>query len=91
MAALPVPCLGCCFGNQYLRASSVPAGVQALFLEVKEIWKIKSKMSRQRLSTQQLPYRDMERLRQVRPVLLLCLPGAPRNAPSPWNGAGIPP
>lgn len=45
---------------------SVPAGVQALFLEVKEIRKIKSKMSHQRLSVQQLPYREMERLRQVR-------------------------
>lgn len=45
---------------------SVSAGIQALFLEVKEIRKIKSKMSHQRLSVQQLPYREMERLRQVR-------------------------
>ncbi|NXW25284.1 LTMD1 protein, partial [Circaetus pectoralis] len=49
-----------------LYATFTKAGVQALFLEVKEIRKIKSKMSRQRLSVQQLPYREMERLRQVR-------------------------
>ena len=53
-------------GNRLLKVLSVPAGIQALFLEVKEIRKIKSKMSRQRLSVQQLPYREMERLRQVR-------------------------
>ncbi|NWW44973.1 LTMD1 protein, partial [Pedionomus torquatus] len=50
-----------------LYATFTRAGVQALFLEVKEIRKIKSKMHQQRLSVQQLPYRDMERLRQVRP------------------------
>ncbi|NXJ20822.1 LTMD1 protein, partial [Dicrurus megarhynchus] len=53
------------FPRFYVLHSTFKTGVQALFLEVKEIWKIKSKMSRQRLSTQQLPYRDMERLRQV--------------------------
>ncbi|XP_016161209.1 PREDICTED: LETM1 domain-containing protein 1 [Ficedula albicollis] len=49
-------------------------GIQALFLEVKEIRKIKSKMSQQRLSTQQLPYREMERLRQFRRDLLKAIP-----------------
>ncbi|NXF54538.1 LTMD1 protein, partial [Oceanites oceanicus] len=49
-----------------LYATFTKAGIQALFLEVKEIRKIKSKMSHQRLSVQQLPYREMERLRQVR-------------------------
>ncbi|NXB57073.1 LTMD1 protein, partial [Struthidea cinerea] len=52
------------FPRFYLLHSTFKTGVWALFLEVKEIWRIKSKMSRQRLSTQQLPYRDMERLRQ---------------------------
>ncbi|NXK00687.1 LTMD1 protein, partial [Corythaixoides concolor] len=41
-------------------------GMRALFLEIKEIRKIKREMSRRRLSAQQLPYREMERLRQVR-------------------------
>ncbi|NWR56393.1 LTMD1 protein, partial [Bucorvus abyssinicus] len=41
------------------------AGMQALFLEVKEIRRIRGKMSQQQLSAHQLPYRDMERLRQV--------------------------
>ncbi|NWV04887.1 LTMD1 protein, partial [Ptilonorhynchus violaceus] len=54
------------FPRFYLLYSTFTTGIQALFLEVKEIRKIKSKMSQQRLSTQQLPYREMERLRQVR-------------------------
>ncbi|NXH37093.1 LTMD1 protein, partial [Myiagra hebetior] len=53
------------FPRFYLLHSTFKTGVQALFLEVKEIWKIRAQMSRQRLSPQQLPYRDMERLRQV--------------------------
>ncbi|XP_051627555.1 LETM1 domain-containing protein 1 isoform X3 [Manacus candei] len=44
-----------------------PTGIQALFLEVKEIGRIRFRMSRQRLKVQQLPYRDMERLRQAVP------------------------
>ncbi|NXQ99839.1 LTMD1 protein, partial [Sagittarius serpentarius] len=54
------------FPRFYVLYATFTKGVQALFLEVKEIRKIKSKMSRQRLSVQQLPYREMERLRQVR-------------------------
>ncbi|NXO57459.1 LTMD1 protein, partial [Aramus guarauna] len=54
------------FPRFYVLYATFTKGIQALFLEVKEIRKIKSKMSRQRLSVQQLPYREMERLRQVR-------------------------
>ncbi|NWU73137.1 LTMD1 protein, partial [Pterocles burchelli] len=54
------------FPRFYVLYATFTKGIQALFLEVKEIRKIKSKMSRQRLSAQQLPYREMERLRQVR-------------------------
>ncbi|NXW60244.1 LTMD1 protein, partial [Eurystomus gularis] len=54
------------FPRFYILYSTFTKGMQALFLEVKEVRKIKSKMSRQRLSIQQLPYREMERLRQVR-------------------------
>lgn len=62
------------FPRFYVLHSTFKTGVQALFLEVKEIRKIKSKMSRQRLSTQQLPYRDMERLRQFRRDVLKAIP-----------------
>ncbi|NXC05487.1 LTMD1 protein, partial [Orthonyx spaldingii] len=54
------------FPRFYLLHSTFKTGIQALFLEVKEIRRIKAKMRRQRLSSQQLPYREMERLRQVR-------------------------
>ncbi|XP_015471190.1 LETM1 domain-containing protein 1 isoform X1 [Parus major] len=53
------------FPRFYLLYSTFKTGIQALFLEAKEIRRIKSKMSQQRLSSQQLPYREMERLRQV--------------------------
>ncbi|XP_058279799.1 basic proline-rich protein-like isoform X3 [Hirundo rustica] len=55
------------FPRFYLLHSTFKTGIQALFLEVKEIGKIKSRMRRQRLSARQLPYRDMERLRQAVP------------------------
>ncbi|NXX62347.1 LTMD1 protein, partial [Scopus umbretta] len=54
------------FPRFYVLYATFTKGIQALFLEAKEIRKIKSKMSRQSLSVQQLPYREMERLRQVR-------------------------
>ncbi|NXA29416.1 LTMD1 protein, partial [Ibidorhyncha struthersii] len=54
------------FPRFYVLYATFTKGIQALFLEVKEVRKIKSKMSHQRLSVQQLPYREMERLRQVR-------------------------
>ncbi|NXL54037.1 LTMD1 protein, partial [Podilymbus podiceps] len=54
------------FPRFYVLYATFTKGIQALFLEVKEIRKIKLKMSRQRLNVQQLPYREMERLRQVR-------------------------
>ncbi|XP_017584150.1 PREDICTED: LETM1 domain-containing protein 1, partial [Corvus brachyrhynchos] len=62
------------FPRFYVLHSTFKTGVQALFLEVKEIRRIKSKMSRQRLSPQQLPYRDMERLRQFRRDVLKAIP-----------------
>uniref|UniRef100_A0A8C0EPR8 Uncharacterized protein n=1 Tax=Bubo bubo TaxID=30461 RepID=A0A8C0EPR8_BUBBB len=56
------------FPRFYVLYVTFTKGIQALFLEAKEIRKIKSKMSRQRLSVQQLPYREMERLRQFSPT-----------------------
>ncbi|NXM26826.1 LTMD1 protein, partial [Oxyruncus cristatus] len=52
------------FPRFYLLYSTFTSGMQALFLEVKEISRIRFRMSQQRLKVQQLPYRDMERLRQ---------------------------
>ncbi|XP_051499687.1 LETM1 domain-containing protein 1 isoform X2 [Apus apus] len=49
----------------YLLHTTFSRGIQALLLEVQEIRKIRWKMSQQSLRVQQLPYRDMERLRQV--------------------------
>ncbi|XP_051627556.1 LETM1 domain-containing protein 1 isoform X4 [Manacus candei] len=55
------------FPRFYVLYSTFTSGIQALFLEVKEIGRIRFRMSRQRLKVQQLPYRDMERLRQAVP------------------------
>ncbi|XP_026723383.1 LETM1 domain-containing protein 1 [Athene cunicularia] len=62
------------FPRFYVLYVTFTKGMQALFLEVKEIRKIKSKMSHQRLSVQQLPYREMERLRQFRRDVLKAIP-----------------
>ncbi|XP_014811173.1 PREDICTED: LETM1 domain-containing protein 1 [Calidris pugnax] len=62
------------FPRFYVLYATFTRGVQMLFLEVKEIRKIKSKMHHQRLSVQQLPYRDMERLRQFRRDVIKALP-----------------
>ncbi|XP_010075092.1 PREDICTED: LETM1 domain-containing protein 1, partial [Pterocles gutturalis] len=62
------------FPRFYVLYATFTRGIQALFLEVKEIRKIKSKMSRQRLSAQQLPYREMERLRQFRRDVIKAIP-----------------
>ncbi|KAJ7426270.1 LETM1 domain-containing protein 1 [Willisornis vidua] len=62
------------FPRFYVLYSTFTTGVQALFLEVKEIRRIRSKMSQQRLQVQQLPYRDMERLRQFRRDALKAIP-----------------
>ncbi|XP_014116079.1 PREDICTED: LETM1 domain-containing protein 1 isoform X2 [Pseudopodoces humilis] len=62
------------FPRFYLLYSTFKTGIQALFLEAKEIRRIKSKMSQQRLSSQQLPYREMERLRQFRRDVLKAIP-----------------
>ncbi|NXT80449.1 LTMD1 protein, partial [Zapornia atra] len=60
------------FPRFYVLYATFTKGIQALFQEVKEIRKIRSKMSQQRLSVQQLPYREMERLRQVRHDTFRC-------------------
>ncbi|KAM7079918.1 LETM1 domain-containing protein 1 [Ciconia maguari] len=62
------------FPRFYVLYATFTKGIQALFLEVKEIRKIKSKMSHQRLSVQQLPYREMERLRQFRRDVIKAIP-----------------
>ncbi|XP_050190745.1 LETM1 domain-containing protein 1 isoform X1 [Myiozetetes cayanensis] len=62
------------FPRFYLLYSTFTSGIQALFLEVKEISRIRARMSRQRLKVQQLPYRDMERLRQFRRDALKAIP-----------------
>ncbi|XP_053907500.1 LETM1 domain-containing protein 1 isoform X6 [Cuculus canorus] len=62
------------FPRFYVLYSTFTRGIQALFVEVKEIQKIRSQMSRQRLSTHQLPYREMERLRQFRRDVIKAIP-----------------
>ncbi|XP_064494839.1 LETM1 domain-containing protein 1-like isoform X2 [Pseudopipra pipra] len=62
------------FPRFYVLYSTFTSGIQALFLEVKEIGRIRFRMSRQRLKVQQLPYRDMERLRQFRRDALKAIP-----------------
>ncbi|KAM9214569.1 LOW QUALITY PROTEIN: LETM1 domain-containing protein 1 [Leptosomus discolor] len=60
------------FPRFYVLYATFTKGVQALFQELKEVKKIKSKM--QRLSAQQLPYREMERLRQFRRDVIKAIP-----------------
>ncbi|XP_068266439.1 LETM1 domain-containing protein 1 isoform X2 [Nyctibius grandis] len=62
------------FPRFYVLYATFTKGIQALFLEVKEIRKIKSQMSQQRLSAHQLPYREMERLRQFRRDVIKAIP-----------------
>ncbi|XP_067170289.1 LETM1 domain-containing protein 1 isoform X4 [Apteryx mantelli] len=62
------------FPRFYVLYTTFTKGIQALFWEVKEIRKIKLKMSRQRLNSHQLPYREMERLRQFRRDLIKAIP-----------------
>uniref|UniRef100_A0A663N628 Uncharacterized protein n=1 Tax=Athene cunicularia TaxID=194338 RepID=A0A663N628_ATHCN len=71
------------FPRFYVLYVTFTKGMQALFLEVKEIRKIKSKMSHQRLSVQQLPYREMERLRQVQRGSVPQCPALP--PPGHWD------
>ncbi|XP_039559129.1 LETM1 domain-containing protein 1 isoform X3 [Passer montanus] len=58
----------------YLLHSTFKSGVQALLLEAQEIRRIRARMAQLRLSPQQLPYRDMERLRQFRRDVLKAIP-----------------
>ncbi|RLV71483.1 hypothetical protein DV515_00017403 [Chloebia gouldiae] len=62
------------FPRFYLLYSTFKTGLQALFLELQEIRRIRARMSQLQLSPQQLPYRDMERLRQFRRDLLKIIP-----------------
>ncbi|XP_068068726.1 LETM1 domain-containing protein 1 isoform X3 [Anomalospiza imberbis] len=62
------------FPRFYLLYSTFKTGVQALLLEVQEIRRIRARMSQLQLSPQQLPYRDMERLRQFRRDVLKIIP-----------------
>ncbi|XP_062453286.1 LETM1 domain-containing protein 1 [Rhea pennata] len=62
------------FPRFYVLYATFTKGIQALFWEVKEIRKIRLKMSRQRLNFHQLPYREMERLRQFRRDLIKAIP-----------------
>lgn len=60
--------MGLCSAQGLKVLSIFCTGFKALFLEAKEIRKIKINMAHQGISFQQLPYRDMERLRQVGPA-----------------------
>ncbi|KAM9177249.1 LETM1 domain-containing protein 1 isoform 3-T3 [Mergus octosetaceus] len=69
------------FPRFYALYAVFTGGVRSLAVEVKEVRRIRQEMARQKLSAQQLPYRDMERLRQFRrdvikaiPVGLLAIP-----------------
>ncbi|XP_033927373.1 LETM1 domain-containing protein 1 isoform X2 [Melopsittacus undulatus] len=62
------------FPRFYVLHSTFTRGIHALFLEVKEIRDIRSRMAQQGLSVKQLPYRDMERLRQFRRDLIKTIP-----------------
>uniref|UniRef100_A0A674GA05 LETM1 domain containing 1 n=1 Tax=Taeniopygia guttata TaxID=59729 RepID=A0A674GA05_TAEGU len=62
------------FPRFFLLYSTFKTGLQALFLELQEIRRIRARMSQLQLSPQQLPYRDMERLRQFRRDLLKIIP-----------------
>uniref|UniRef100_A0A8B9BKI0 LETM1 domain containing 1 n=1 Tax=Anser brachyrhynchus TaxID=132585 RepID=A0A8B9BKI0_9AVES len=63
-----------CFPRFYALYATFTGGIRSLVVEVKEIRKIRQKMARQRLSAQQLPYREMERLRQFRRDVIKAIP-----------------
>ncbi|XP_030054147.1 LETM1 domain-containing protein 1 [Microcaecilia unicolor] len=69
------------FPRFYILYSTFIKGCQLLFLDGKEVIRIKKKMAHQGLKFYQLPYREMEKLRQFRrdiikgaPVLLIAIP-----------------
>nr|DBA32817.1 TPA: hypothetical protein GDO54_000578 [Pyxicephalus adspersus] len=69
------------FPNFYTLYSTFMKGFQMLLKDGKEVYKIKNDMKRQGLKYYQLPYRDMEKLRQFRrdiikatPVMIISIP-----------------
>ncbi|XP_073175502.1 LETM1 domain-containing protein 1 isoform X1 [Lepidochelys kempii] len=62
------------FPRFYLLYSTFLKGFRTLFSEAKEIRRIKLNMSLQKIDFHQLPYREMERLRQFRRDLIKAIP-----------------
>ncbi|XP_068123499.1 LETM1 domain-containing protein 1 isoform X2 [Hyperolius riggenbachi] len=69
------------FPNFYILYSTFLKGLRMLLLDGKEVRRIRKNMRRQSLHFHQLPYRDMEKLRQFRrdiikalPVMIISLP-----------------
>nr|XP_033792730.1 LETM1 domain-containing protein 1 isoform X2 [Geotrypetes seraphini] len=69
------------FPRFYILYSTFIKGLQLLFLDGKEFIRIRKKMTEQGLKFYQLPYREMEKLRQFRrdiikgiPILLISIP-----------------
>ncbi|XP_073519348.1 LETM1 domain-containing protein 1 isoform X2 [Phyllobates terribilis] len=69
------------FPNFYILYSTFMKGLRMLLIEGKEVRRIRSKMRSQGLQYHQLPYREMEKLRQFRrdiikatPVMIISIP-----------------
>ncbi|XP_043939389.1 LETM1 domain-containing protein 1 [Protopterus annectens] len=69
------------FPRFYVLHTTFMKGVRSLFLDAKEVKRIKIMMAEQNLNLEQLPYRDMEKLRQFRrdiikatPLVLISIP-----------------
>nr|XP_060618795.1 LETM1 domain-containing protein 1 [Anolis sagrei ordinatus] len=62
------------FPRFYKLYSTFLKGFRIFFLEVKEIRRIKEKMSHKNIQFHQLPYREMERLRQFRRDVIKAIP-----------------
>ncbi|XP_054859735.1 LETM1 domain-containing protein 1 [Eublepharis macularius] len=62
------------FPRFYLLYSTFFKGVRVFYSEVKEIRRIKANMSHKNIQFYQLPYREMERLRQFRRDLIKAIP-----------------
>ncbi|XP_077644694.1 LETM1 domain-containing protein 1 [Lonchura striata] len=62
------------FPRFFVLHSTFKTGLRALFLELQEVRRIRARMAQLQLSPQQLPYRELERLRQFRRDLLKIIP-----------------
>ncbi|XP_048346789.1 LETM1 domain-containing protein 1 [Sphaerodactylus townsendi] len=62
------------FPRFYLLYSTFLKGIRIFYAEVKEIRRIKANMSHKNIQFYQLPYREMERLRQFRRDLIKAIP-----------------